>query len=57
MAITIHDLDYDVLLLFNNQLHDDLFLIEKGQNTEIIREFGFNLSSDRCGKRTGQNSW
>ena len=48
-SINLHGIK---LLLFNYQLHDDLFLIKKGQNTEIIREFGLNLSGDRCGKRT-----
>ncbi|VEP12997.1 Transcriptional family [Hyella patelloides LEGE 07179] len=44
------------LLLFNYQLHDDVFVISKGQDTsDISREFGFNLSGDRSGKRTGEN--
>lgn len=44
------------LLLFNYQLHEDLFIIRKGQNTtEISREFGFHLSGDRYGKHTGEN--
>ncbi|MEM8828502.1 MAG: AraC family transcriptional regulator [Cyanobacteria bacterium P01_G01_bin.19] len=42
--------------LFNYQLHEDLHIIRKGQNvSNISREFGFNLSGHRCGKRTGEN--
>ena len=44
------------ILLFNYQLHDDLFIIRKDKDfSKISREFGFNLSGDRCGKRTGEN--
>ena len=44
------------LLLFNYQLHEDLFIIRKGQETtKIFREFGFNLSGDRHGICTGEN--
>jgi AraC-like DNA-binding protein len=44
------------LLLFNYQLHEDLFIIRKGEKSyEIEHEFGFNLSGDRYGKRTGEN--
>ncbi|PSB07468.1 AraC family transcriptional regulator [Pleurocapsa sp. CCALA 161] len=44
------------ILLFNYQLHDDLFIIRKdGDVPNISREFGFNLSGDRGGKRTGEN--
>ena len=52
-SIQLHGIN---LSLFNYQLHDDLFIIKKSQDTSnISREFGFNLSGDRCGKRTGEN--
>ena len=52
-SIQLHGIN---LWLFNYQLHDDLFIIRKGQDTaDISREFGFHLSGDRCGKRTGEN--
>ena len=52
-SIQLHGIN---LSLFNYQLHDDLFLIRKGvETTNISREFGFHLSGDRCGKRTGEN--
>lgn len=44
------------ILLFNYRLHEDLFIIRKKEKpSEVSREFGFNLSGDRCGKRTGEN--
>ena len=44
------------LLLFNYQLHDDLFIIRKGEEfSNISREFGFHLSGDRSNRHTGEN--
>ena len=52
-SIQLHGIN---LSLFNYQLHDDLFIIKKGQDTtDISREFGFHLSGDRNRKRTGEN--
>lgn len=44
------------ITLFNYQLHEDLYMIMKGQETtDIVREFGFHLSGNRCGYRRGEN--
>ena len=52
-SIQLHGIN---LSLFNYQLHDDLFIIKKGQDTtDISREFGFHLSGDRNGRCTGEN--
>ena len=52
-SIQLHGIN---LLLFNYQLHEDLFIIRKDENEpDISREFGFHLSGDRCGRRTGEN--
>ena len=52
-SIQLHGIN---LLLFNYQLHDDLFIIRKGHETaDISREFGFHLSGDRNGRCTGEN--
>lgn len=48
-----HDID---LMLFNVQFHEDVY--QTGRNlkeTETVCEFGFNLSGNLCGKRTGEN--
>jgi AraC-like DNA-binding protein len=41
------------LSLFNYQLHDDLYVYD--EVFESAREFGFNLSGERDGKRTGDS--
>lgn len=41
------------LSIFKYQLHDDLFI--KNQTFGVEWEFGFNLSGNRSGKRTGEN--
>lgn len=41
------------LCIFNYQLHDDLFV--KDQTVRAEWEFGFNISGNRSGKRTGEN--
>ena len=51
-SINIHDFN---LLLFNYQLHEDLFIIRRQEPSESDREFGFHLSGNRHGKRTGEN--
>lgn len=52
-SIELHGIN---ILLFNYQLHEDLFIIRKDRDfSNISREFGFNLSGDRFGKRTGEN--
>lgn len=52
-SINLHGIE---LSLFNYQLHEDLFIIRKDENeSDITREFGFHLSGDRYGKRTGEN--
>lgn len=44
------------LSLFNYRLHDDLFVAEQaGEDSYTEYEFGFNLSGNRSGKRTGEN--
>ncbi len=44
------------LSLFNYRLHDDLFVAEQaGEDSGTEYEFGFNLSGNRSGKRTGEN--
>ena len=52
-SIDLHGIN---ILLFNYQLHEDLFIIRKGEEfSDISREFGFNLSGHRHGRRTGEN--
>ncbi|MEM9508022.1 MAG: hypothetical protein AAGA16_10100, partial [Cyanobacteria bacterium P01_E01_bin.35] len=44
------------LSLFNYQLHEDLYMIMKGEDVSYItREFGFCLSGHRYGYVTGEN--
>jgi AraC family transcriptional regulator, transcriptional activator of the genes for pyochelin and ferripyochelin receptors len=41
------------LSILKYQLHDDLFIQDESAGSEW--EFGFNVSGNRCGKRTGEN--
>ncbi|MGC1310531.1 MAG: AraC family transcriptional regulator [Phormidesmis sp.] len=44
------------LSLFNYQLHNDLRVSSRAENTEpVCREIGFNLSGNRSGKRSGES--
>lgn len=43
------------LLLFNYTFHDDVHVVGLPQTACISREFGFNLSGNRCGKNSGEN--
>lgn len=48
-----HDVD---LMLYSIQFHEDICVKETSQEeTEDTCEFGFNLSGNRCGLRTGEN--
>lgn len=48
-----HDID---LMLFNVQFYEDIYKTGRNlEETEIVCEFGFNLSGNLCGKRTGES--